>query len=40
MDGRRIVLAQAIYCDNPDLTEFKAYGSDDLYVDSSSTETL
>jgi hypothetical protein len=32
-------LAEAEYRGNPELTAFEAYGKDDLYADSSSTET-
>ena len=33
------VLAEAEYRKNPELTTFEAFGTDDLYGDSSSTET-
>jgi hypothetical protein len=33
------VLAEEEYCNNPELTAFEAFGKDDLYGDSSSTET-
>jgi hypothetical protein len=32
-------LAEAEYRNNPELTAFEAFGKDDLYGDSSSTET-
>jgi hypothetical protein len=32
-------LAEEEYCNNPELTAFEAFGKDDLYGDSSSTET-
>jgi hypothetical protein len=32
-------LAEAEYRNNPELTAFEAFGKDDLYVDSSNTET-
>jgi len=33
------VLAEKEYRNNPELTAFEAFGKDDLYGDSSSTET-
>lgn len=33
------ILAEAEYRTNPELTAFEAFGKDDLYGDSSSTET-
>jgi len=32
-------LAEEVYRDDPELTAFEAFGKDDLYGDSSSTET-
>lgn len=34
-----VALAEAEYRNNPELTAFEAFGKDDLYGDSSSTET-
>lgn len=33
------ILAEAEYRSNPELTTFEAFGKDDLYGDSSNTET-
>jgi hypothetical protein len=38
--AQQAVLAEAMYRDHPELIGFEAFGPDDLFVDSSSTETL
>lgn len=36
---RAALVAEAEYRNNPDLTDFEAFGKDDLHGDSASTET-